>query len=189
MKKDNGSEAFSKICKLFERLDDGEPYAGEIADQLDELIAGPIYDRLKAFRIIDRKNINIGKIKTTNSAQEYNEATSSDISPAEYRDLKELLVSPPPEIHGDTIVVNPHYTDLNSLFKPKSLYDDIACPYCGAKHFEIGHTTSTAVYIPVIVKDGKLTDPGTHNHSSTDCHCYACGKDFTFDEDHVCHKA
>lgn len=72
--------------------------------------------------------------------------------------------------------------------EPKGLYDDIACPYCGAKHFSVGYTMTTAMYIPQVYKDGKLVDSGVKNHSSTSCHCYACGKDFTFDENQEVHK-
>ena len=90
---DKGLEAYSEVCKLFERLDEGESYNGEIADRLDELIAGPIFERLKTFRIIDRKNINIAKIKSTHSAQEYNEQAVAPLTVSEYENVKELLIS------------------------------------------------------------------------------------------------
>ena len=105
-------------------------------------------------------------------------------------------------IAKDLCEKNPNYeyveNELNADLCPaslsddcesKGLYDDVVCPYCGAKHFSMGYTTSTALYVPQIFINGKLVDNGIKNHTTTHCHCCNCGKDFTFDEKHEVHKA
>lgn len=77
---------------------------------------------------------------------------------------------------------------LSDACEPKGLYDDVVCPYCGAKHFSMGCTTSTALHVTSIVKDGKVLNNGPINHITTHCHCCNCGKDFTFDEKYESHK-
>lgn len=53
----------------------------------------------------------------------------------------------------------------------------IRCPSCGNSYYAIRYTTSTAMYSPIIVKDGIImnNDPNYHTYH---CQCIACGKFF-----------
>ena len=67
-----------------------------------------------------------------------------------------------------------HY-DENS--NSKGLYSDIACPYCGKRHFQLGSCMTTAMYCPTIIKDGKVVS-NDHNTSIQHCYCLECGGEF-----------
>ena len=54
------------------------------------------------------------------------------------------------------------------------IYDDIKCPKCGVKYFEVGSSYCTAVNYPVIIKDGININPD-HNKSVTTYTCCECG--------------
>lgn len=77
------------------------------------------------------------------------------------------------------------FSDINPL--SKGLYDDIACPYCGAKHFAVGYMMTTAMYCPTIIKDGKDVTVN-RNHSTTHCTCCECHREFTLDENNKVSK-
>ena len=70
-------------------------------------------------------------------------------------------------------------TDINP--EAKGLYDNIRCPYCGANHFALGYSVTTAMYCPTIIKDGKDVSVNK-NQSTTHCTCCECHRDFTIDE-------
>ena len=61
------------------------------------------------------------------------------------------------------------------------LYSRIKCPHCGAQHFEVGGSWTTAEYHPIIYKDGKLLDTG-HATTTTTYYCLACGKSWEIKE-------
>lgn len=63
---------------------------------------------------------------------------------------------------------------LEDMVRGKGIYDDIKCPKCGAKYFEVGPSTSTLVYYPPIIKDGVNINPD-HNTSVTTYTCCECG--------------
>ena len=56
----------------------------------------------------------------------------------------------------------------------RSIYDNIKCPKCGAKYFEVGPSCCTAVYYPTIIKDGVNINPD-RNKSYTTYSCCECG--------------
>lgn len=69
----------------------------------------------------------------------------------------------------------------------KGLFDDIQCPYCGAKHFRLGATMTAAIHIPTVIKDGKVVPHGNAPRT-TQCTCLECDKNFTIDENNEVHK-
>jgi DNA-directed RNA polymerase subunit M/transcription elongation factor TFIIS len=63
---------------------------------------------------------------------------------------------------------------LNMVEGAKGIYDNIKCPKCGAKYFEVGPSVSTCVYYAPIIKDGFNINPD-RNKSVTTYTCYECG--------------
>lgn len=63
---------------------------------------------------------------------------------------------------------------MNMVEGAGGIYDNITCPKCGAKHFEIGSGYCTAVYYPTIIKDG-VNINSDHNKSVTTYTCCECG--------------
>ena len=63
---------------------------------------------------------------------------------------------------------------LNMVEGARSIYDNIKCPKCGAKYFEVGPSYCTAVYYPTIIKDGVNINPDL-NKSVTTYTCCECG--------------
>ena len=62
----------------------------------------------------------------------------------------------------------------NNIAEPKGLYDDIKCPNCGERYFEVGPSECTMLYCPPIYKDGKNINPDT-NTCTTWFTCVNCG--------------
>lgn len=56
---------------------------------------------------------------------------------------------------------------------------NILCPHCGKSHYMVRYTTTTAMYFPVIMKDGVNINPD-RNISTTYCECIACGTHFWY---------
>ena len=52
------------------------------------------------------------------------------------------------------------------------------CPHCGKSHFVINYCITTAMYCPVVIKDGKVVSEDT-NKTTSHCTCLECKKDFT----------
>lgn len=65
--------------------------------------------------------------------------------------------------------------DVNSFIK--GLYYDVKCPYCGKSHFQVGHSMTTAMYNPIVVKDGQVIT-NDFNVSTTEFLCLECGMMF-----------
>ena len=63
---------------------------------------------------------------------------------------------------------------MNMVERGGSIYDNIKCPKCGAKYFEVGPSYCTAVYYPTIIKDGVNINPDL-NKSYTTYSCCECG--------------
>ena len=63
---------------------------------------------------------------------------------------------------------------LNMVEGGGSIYDNIKCPKCGAKYFEVGPSVSTCVYYAPIIKDGVNINPD-RNKSVTTYTCCECG--------------
>lgn len=63
---------------------------------------------------------------------------------------------------------------MNMIEGGGSIYDNIKCPKCGAKYFEVGSSYCTAVYYPPIIKDGININPDC-NKSVTNYTCCECG--------------
>lgn len=63
---------------------------------------------------------------------------------------------------------------MNIVESAGSIYDNIKCPKCGAKYFEVGPSVSTCVYYPTIIKDGVNINPD-RNKSVTTYTCCECG--------------
>lgn len=63
---------------------------------------------------------------------------------------------------------------LADMVKGVGIYDNIRCPKCGAKYFEVGPSVSTCVYYPTIIKDGVNINPD-RNKSVTTYTCCECG--------------
>ena len=66
----------------------------------------------------------------------------------------------------------------DSTDKSSAMYKDIKCPNCGASHFRVNSSWSTAMYCPVIVKDGQVISKD-HNIITAEYECLECGKIFT----------
>ena len=62
----------------------------------------------------------------------------------------------------------------NNVAEPKGLYDNIKCPNCGERYFEVGPSECTMLYCPPIYKDGKNINPNT-NTCTTWFTCVNCG--------------
>ncbi len=54
----------------------------------------------------------------------------------------------------------------------------IKCPKCGESYYAEKYSTCTAMYFPVIMKDGVNINPD-RNISTTHCECIACGAMFS----------
>lgn len=63
---------------------------------------------------------------------------------------------------------------INMIEGSGSIYDNIKCPKCGAKYFEVGSSYCTAAYYPPIIKDGVNINPDC-NKSVTNYTCCECG--------------
>ena len=63
---------------------------------------------------------------------------------------------------------------LNMVEGSAGIYDNIKCPKCGAKYFEVGSSYCTLVYYPTIIKDGVNINPD-RNRSRTSYTCCECG--------------
>lgn len=63
---------------------------------------------------------------------------------------------------------------MNMVESAGSIYDNIKCPKCGEKYFEVGSSYCTAVYYPIIIKDGVNINPD-RNKSVTTYTCCECG--------------
>lgn len=64
--------------------------------------------------------------------------------------------------------------NIYNMFESEGLYSDIKCPKCGAKHFVVGPSTTTCVYYPPIIKDGKNINPD-RNTCTNHYECMECG--------------
>ena len=53
----------------------------------------------------------------------------------------------------------------------------VNCPYCNKSYYQENYHVSTAMYSPVVVKDGEIIshDP---NYHTTHCTCLNCGHTF-----------
>ena len=60
-------------------------------------------------------------------------------------------------------------------------YLDIRCPKCGNSYFTIRYSTSTAMWSPTIIKDGKVIS-NNPNYETHHCQCIACGAFFDVTE-------
>lgn len=63
---------------------------------------------------------------------------------------------------------------MNMVEGAGGIYDNIKCPKCGAKHFEIGPCYCTAVNYPTIIKEGVKVN-SDHNRFVTTYTCCECG--------------
>jgi DNA-directed RNA polymerase subunit RPC12/RpoP len=63
---------------------------------------------------------------------------------------------------------------MNMVEGAGGIYDDIKCPKCGAKYFEVGPSYCTLVNYPTIIKDGVNINPDC-NKSITTYTCGECG--------------
>ena len=55
----------------------------------------------------------------------------------------------------------------------------IRCPHCKISYYAENYVTSTAMYSPMVYRNGKMVseDPNIHTHY---CTCLNCGENFTF---------
>lgn len=147
------------------------------------------YDAERVLKILIDKEIDIALIndiidtgdpKTDwNFLGEYNEACAdhSKLTISEWTDIIPFIRKMRPLEHVSAASEESFVGDVNPL--SKGLYDDIRCPFCGAKHFTINYTTSTLVHSPVVVTDGQAEIIGG-NKTTTHCTCLNCMKEFTF---------
>lgn len=56
-------------------------------------------------------------------------------------------------------------------------YLDITCPKCGSTYYAIRYSTSTAMWSPTIIKDGKVISSNP-NYETHHCQCIVCGAFF-----------
>lgn len=63
---------------------------------------------------------------------------------------------------------------MNMAEGASSIYDNIKCPKCGAKYFEVGPSCCTLAYYPPIIKDGVNINPD-RNECVTTYTCCECG--------------
>ena len=76
------------------------------------------------------------------------------------------------------IVIEEPSIDKCCVDDSKGLFDGYKCPYCGECYYQESYTTSTLLYCPTVIKNGKVVSKDL-NTSTTHCHCLNCGKDFT----------
>lgn len=59
----------------------------------------------------------------------------------------------------------------------RGLFSNYRCPNCGESYFSIDYTTSTLMYCPTVIKDGKVV---SHDCNTTTevCTCHNCHKKF-----------
>ena len=60
-------------------------------------------------------------------------------------------------------------------------YLDITCPKCNESYYTIRYSTSTAMWSPTIIKDGKVISSNP-NYETHHCQCIACGAFFDVTE-------
>ena len=53
------------------------------------------------------------------------------------------------------------------------------CPYCNESYYQHRYSTKTAIYYPVIIKDGININPD-RNITTCYCSCLNCGRDFSY---------
>lgn len=53
----------------------------------------------------------------------------------------------------------------------------IKCPNCGCSHYMVNYSTSTAMYSPIVWKDGEIISEDNNYHTDV-CSCLECGYDF-----------
>lgn len=58
---------------------------------------------------------------------------------------------------------------------------NILCPHCGKSNYMVRYTTTTAMYFPIIMKDGVNVNPD-RNISTTHCQCMSCSTFFSYEE-------
>ena len=63
---------------------------------------------------------------------------------------------------------------MNMVEGAEGIYDNIKCPKCGAKYFEVGPSYCTTVNYPTIIKEGVNINPD-RNRSTTSYTCCECG--------------
>lgn len=63
---------------------------------------------------------------------------------------------------------------MNMVEGAGGIYNNIKCPKCGAKYFEVGSSYCTLVNYPTIIKDGVNINPN-RNKSVTTYTCCECG--------------
>lgn len=63
---------------------------------------------------------------------------------------------------------------MNMVEGAGGIYNNIKCPKCGAKYFEVGSSYCTLVNYPTIIKDGVNINPD-RNKSVTTYTCCECG--------------
>ena len=63
------------------------------------------------------------------------------------------------------------------LRQKENAMEKINCPKCGKSHYQVGSTTTTAMYTPTIVQNGTVVSKD-RNYYTTDCICLECGNVF-----------
>ena len=63
---------------------------------------------------------------------------------------------------------------MNMVESAGGIYNNIKCPKCGAKYFEVGSSYCTTVNYPTIIKDG-VNINADRNKSVTTYTCCECG--------------
>lgn len=87
--------------------------------------------------------------------------------------------------------INPvenYHPILDAMIDPSTIH---RCPYCKESYYQGKFSTSTALYCPTIIRNGKVVSEDRNIHT-TYCTCLNCGKDFTItngkvdDEEVIC---
>lgn len=68
---------------------------------------------------------------------------------------------------------------INCIYHPVEELHSAKCPHCGESYYMENYTTTTAMYFPLVYKNGVNINPD-RNKSTTYCTCMNCGKDFSF---------
>ena len=144
------------------------------------------YDELKVWNIVKQYPEELGMILECKNYEEYKQTFSDidcedeiEITEEQFYIVKNFFNKQEPK----EIIIDQQPLVDNCCAEGKGLHDGIKCPYCGECYYREDYSTSTCMYCPPIIKDGKLISDDA-NTTTTHCHCLNCGEDFSIVHTH-----
>ena len=139
------------------------------------------YEELKIWSIIKKYPEELGMILQCKDYEEYKSTFSDidceeeiEITEEQFNLVKNFFTKKEPIAATPNLIVDNMPIDN---YEAKGLLGEIKCPYCNESYFSIDYTTSTLMYCPTIIKDGKVV---SHDGNTTTevCTCHNCHKKF-----------